>query len=334
MRHIDRRAATNTGPTRRRFIAIAASMAAATLAPRLGHAALPIREWRGVALGAQASIRLAHADQAAAIRLLERCAAEITRLERIFSLYLPESDLSRLNRAGVLEAPSFELVELLGRAAAMSAATGGVFDVTVQPLWRRYAEHFATAGADPAGPATDDLLPLVDWRAVEVGADRIALGRRGMAVTLNGIAQGYITDRVAALLRGEGMEQVLIDLGETRAIGSHPDGRPWRVGIADPGDPTLIATRLDLTGAALATSGGYGTPFDAAGRANHLIDPRNGGSAPAARSISVIAAEATTADAASTAFALMPIEEIRSVSKRIDIAEVHVLGTQGHEVIA
>lgn len=334
MRHIDRRAATGIGTTRRRFIAIAASMAALAAAPGLGRAALPIREWRGVALGAQASIRLAHPDQGAAVRLLERCAAEITRLERIFSLYLPGSDLSRLNRVGVLEAPSFELVELLGRAAAMSAATGGVFDVTVQPLWRRYAEHFATVGADAAGPEVEDLLELVDWRAVQVDADCIALRRPGMGVTLNGIAQGYITDRVAELLRGEGMDQVLIDLGETRALGSHPHGRPWRVGIADPADPKRIAARLDLADSALATSGGYGTPFDHTGRVNHLIDPRSGRSAPAARSVSVLAEEATTADAASTAFALMPVDEIRSVSRRLGIAEVHIFGPEGHQLIA
>lgn len=333
MRRTEPKPATTTMQTRRRFITVTAALAATAAWPRTASAGASMHEWRGVALGALATIRLAHPDAAVARLLLERCAAEITRLEHIFSLYRPDSALCRLNEAGAMDAPPLELVELLGRAAAMSAATDGVFDVTVQPLWRRYAEHFSSAGADPAGPAVADVLPLIDWRGVSVDAGRVAFARPGMAVTLNGIAQGYITDRVAALLQAEGMDHVLIDLGETRALGSHPDGRPWRVGLADPADPDSVAVRLPLSGLALATSGGYGTPFDAAGRSNHLIDPRTGRSAPAGRSVSVISAEATVADAASTALALLSPDRIQPVFDRLGLVEVHLIGPDGHQVI-
>jgi thiamine biosynthesis lipoprotein len=126
-----------------------------------------------------------------------------------------------------------------------------------------------------------------------------------MAATLNGIAQGYITDAVATLLRQEGIGRVLVDMGEARALGRHPDGRPWRAGISDPARPDALIGEVDLTDRALATSGGYGTVFDAAGRYGHLIDPRSGRTAPLARSISVLAGDATTADALSTAFSLL-----------------------------
>ena len=114
MRHTEPKQAVTASPTRRRFIAIAAAMAATAVWPRTGTAGMAMREWRGVALGAQATIRLAHPDAVAAQELLERCMAEVERLERIFSLYRPESALSRLNDAHSLEAPPFELVELLG----------------------------------------------------------------------------------------------------------------------------------------------------------------------------------------------------------------------------
>jgi len=155
------------------------------------------------------------------------------------------------------------------------------------------------------------------------------LARAGMAVTLNGIAQGYVTDRVAALLRAHGMDHVLIDLGETRALGAHPDGRPWRVGLADPGDPDRIAEQVPLADMALATSGGYGTRFEASGRHNHLIDPRSGICAPADRSVSVVAPDATTADAASTALSLLPFDEIRPVLLRLGATAAYVVGPQG-----
>jgi len=322
-----------TDVTRRRFIAVSAAFAATAAWPRSGAAVTDLLEWRGVALGAAASIRLAHPDGAEGRRVLQRCVDEIVRLERIFSLFRPDSDLCRLNRDGALDLPPLELVELLSYAASISAATGGAFDVTVQPLWRRYADHFAAADADPAGPAVDDLLPLVDWRGIAVAADRIALRRPGMAVTLNGIAQGYITDRVAELLRSEGLDSVLIDLGETRALGAHPDGRPWRVGLADPSAPARIALRLDLSDGALATSGGYGTVFDPSGRHTHLLDPRSGLSAPVRRSVSVLAPRAATADAASTALALLPVGEVSDVLRRLGARAAHILGPEGVSLI-
>jgi thiamine biosynthesis lipoprotein len=319
--------------TRRRFIAIAAAAAGGAAFARAGFASDPLHTWRGVALGAEASIRLAHPDATAARRLIDACVAEIARLERIFSLYRADSALSRLNAGGHLELPPLELVELLGRAASVSEATGGTFDVTVQPLWQRYVAHFATPGTDPAGPDLADVLPLVDWRGIRVGPAEIALARSGMAVTLNGIAQGYVTDRVADLLRAEGMDHVLIDLGETRAMGTHPDGRPWRIGLADPAVPDRIAAHVPLADMALATSGGYGTRFEATGRHNHLIDPRTGRSAPAFRSVSVLARDATTADAASTALSFLEDDEIGPALARLGALEAHVLGPNGVTVV-
>ena len=166
-----------------------------------------------------------------------------------------------------------------------------------------------------------------------LATDLIALARPGMAVTLNGIAQGYITDRIADLLRAEGMRHVLIDLGEVRAIGTHPDGRPWRIGLADPADPTRIAARIGLSGLALATSGGYGTRFEPTGRHNHLLDPRTGRCAPPLRSVSVLARDAATADAASTALSLLEEGEFDAALTRLGAIEAHLLGPDGPAII-
>jgi FAD:protein FMN transferase len=322
-----------TDVTRRRFIAVSAAFAATAAWPQSGSAAADLLEWRGVALGAAASIRLAHPESAEGRRLLQRCVDEVARLERIFSLYRPDSDLCRLNRDGSLTAPPVELLELLSYAAAVSAATDGAFDATVQPLWRRYAEHFRQPEADPAGPVLDDVLPLVDWRGVSLAADRISLARPGMAVTLNGVAQGYITDRVAALLRAEGMGSVLVDLGETRALGAHPDGRPWQIGLANPANPARVALRLEISDAALATSGGYGTVFDAGGRHSHLIDPRSGRTASLRRSVSVLAPRATVADAASTALALLPESEDLGLLRALGASSAVVQDDDGLRVL-
>ena len=214
---------------RRRFIAITAAAAAL---PRRGARAreVPLTVWNGTALGARASIRLYHPDPAAAERLIAEARAEIDRLDRVFSLYRPDSALSRLNRDGALDAPPFDLVALLSQARGFSELTGGAFDATVQPLWRLYAAHFAVEGRRPRPRRGRDRrgrgagrLP----RRARVDRARIAFARPGMAITLNGIAQGYLTDRVAALFRAAGLDRVLLDLGEARALGRPAAGEAW-----------------------------------------------------------------------------------------------------------
>ncbi|HTH15158.1 MAG TPA: FAD:protein FMN transferase, partial [Magnetospirillum sp.] len=211
-------------------------------------------------------------------------------------LYRDTSVLCRLNRDGGLTAPPMELVELLSQAAAMSALSGGRFDATVQPLWELYAAHFSQAGADPAGPseaAIASVLPLVGWRGVQVEPDRIRLARPGMGVTLNGIAQGYVTDRVAELLERRGMEAVLVDLGELRALGPKPDG-PWSVDVEGQGVEPLVR-------GSMATSSASGTRFSPT--CHHIFDPATGHSSPDIGPVTVRHARATWADGLSTAIA-------------------------------
>ena len=300
--------------SRRRFLAVAGAAAGLSLFPSPRAEAARLHRWQGVAMGAQATILLHHPDGAEARRIIAACVDEIARLERIFSLHRADSALSRLNRAGAMAAPPLDLVRLLGDCAHYSRVTEGAFDATVQPLWALHAAHFSRPGADPSGPdaaARAHARSLVDHRAVAVGAARLSFLRPGMAVTLNGIAQGYVTDRVAGLLRARGIDRVLLDLGEVRALGGHPFGRPWRVGLRDPFLPRRVAAEIELSNRAVATSAPAATRFDASGRHHHLFDPRTGRPASEAAGVSVIAPAATIADALSTAFCVMPEARIR-----------------------
>ena len=297
-------------PTRRRFIAIAAAAAGLPFAAVGARAETAhMHRWSGIALGAAAEIVLHDPDAARARWLIARCVAEIDRLEDVFSLYRPESAVSRLNRAGRLTAPPLELVALLAEARFFSERTGGAFDITVQSLWRLYAAHFARPGAHASGPGEADrarVRALVGYTAIAIDGPEVRFARPGMAVTLNGIAQGYITDRVAALLRDAGMTRVLLDIGECRALGRHPDGRPWRVGLRRAAQPETVARTVALADRAVATSAGIASPFEPSGRHHHLFDPASGRPARMAGQVSVIAPSATMADALSTALAVSP----------------------------
>jgi thiamine biosynthesis lipoprotein len=222
-------------------------------------------------------------------------------------------------------------VRLLDESRRLGTLTDGAFDVTVQPLWLLYARHFATKAADPSGPrasAIAEAAARVGQDALEIAPARIAFARPGMAVTLNGIAQGYITDRVAELLRQQGLDRVLVDLGEVRALGAHPDGRPWRAALADPrGGPPMA--ELELRDRALAASAPSGFAFDAAGRFHHIFDPRSGRPAARYSSVSVLAPDATTADALSTAFVQMSGPQIAAVAAWHGALAVRLLHRDG-----
>jgi thiamine biosynthesis lipoprotein len=154
-----------------------------------------------------------------------------------------------------------------------------------------------------------------------------------MAVTLNGVAQGCITDRVAELLRANGIGHTLVDMGEIRALDDHPAGRPWTVGIKDPARENGILRTLEIDNQALSTSGGYGTQLDAAGRFNHLFDPASGACADRYLSVTVMAPTATHADALSTAFSLMPIERCEAALKEVGVTAVWFVLRDGEIVV-
>lgn len=326
--------------TRRRFIAISAATAGLPLLPVLPKTlaqdtTATLRSWHGVALGADATLQLNHPDPAAADRLIERSLAEVRRLERVFSLYRQDTTIRRLNASGALNDPPEDLIRILSESEEFSRATKGAFDITVQPLWNLYSAHFTRDYTDTKGPAAEEIsgaLALVGHDAIEFDTRLVRLGRPSMGITLNGIGQGYITDRVADILLASGMNRALVDMGETRTLGERPAGGPWLIGLEDPRAPGQVAETVSLRDRAVATSGGYGTQFDAAGRFNHLFNPHTGATSSLYLGVSVIAPTATMADALSTAFSLMPLEETQHAVKRYRI-EAHFALPDGRRIV-
>ncbi|WP_395019692.1 FAD:protein FMN transferase [Dongia sp.] len=320
---------------RRRFIRIAAATASCGLAG-VGAPAFATEpaaaSWRGIAMGSLASIEVRHSDPARAKALLAAALEELQRLEAIMSLYRPQSALSTLNRDGILRDPPFDLVRVLTEAQRFGHLSAGRFDVTVQPLWTVYADHFLKPGADPKGPAADLIrkaAALVDYRAIAVDPDEIRFAHPGMQVTLNGIAQGYITDRIADLFRREGLEHALVDLGEIAAVGARDNGRPWTAGIENPMNRDMLLADVPLVDAALATSGGYGFRFDPAGHFHHLFDPATGACPQLYASVSVVAANATAADALATAANLLAPDALERMLRDAGAARALVIDAEG-----
>jgi len=303
-------------PSRRRVITILGAVAGLPLFLSADEPENPMRlhRWQGTALGSPSYVIVNHPDRGAAEQAIAQCVAEIERLERQFSLYRGDSEIARLNRDGRLKAPSYDLLALLSECERFYELSGGAFDVTVQPLWEIYAAHFFGARLPPTnGPepsAIEQALGLTGWQEVDVTPRCITLARQGMGLTLNGIAQGYLTDRIADILRTNGCDRILADMGrsEIRLVGHRPDGEAWHIGLADPLAPDRAAITLNLADRCISTSGGYGTKFEATGRYHHLFDTRTGKSAGHYIAVSVIAASTMVADALSTSLYVTPPE--------------------------
>lgn len=276
--------------SRRRFLIMSAACAAAPASATPTQVA----NWRGVALGAQASLRLEGLTEAQAAPVFTAVEAELNRLENIFSLYRPESQLSQLNRAGRLTAPAPELLNVLSICSALFEASDGVFDPTIQPVWVAMAQ-----GADQTSLRA--AWNSVGWSRVTVDADAINLPDPGQsALTLNGIAQGAITDRIAALLAAHGLRDVLVDMGEIAARGQRSDGQSWRVGLA--GNAGTVQKSITLRDRAVATSDANNVMLTSA--QGHILNPK--WDRRPDHIVSVSAPSAAIADGLSTTLCALP----------------------------
>jgi FAD:protein FMN transferase len=298
-------------PTRRRALTIFAAAAASAVVTRPARPAAADFEWRGVAMGADATILFNGIDKDGARSAIALIEAEIDRIEGALSLFRSDSELCRLNREGVLLQPSGDLRRALGIALDISAISSGLFDPTVQPLWERYIDFFAVSpDADlPPEEFIASARAAVDWREVKLDADAIQIGR-GQRITLNGLGQGYVTDRVAELLSARGLKHVFVDLGEQRALAPRQTGEAWLVARAG-------AAPIPLLYGALATSEGSGCVLGAAGAVHHLFDPRTGRSAAHWRRITVHHRSAAIADALSTALYIASADDIEPILRRV-----------------
>ena len=264
--------------------------------------------WQGRVLDDLAELTLWHSDAALCRRTFLKVRAEVARYERIFSLYRSDSGIARLNAAGELRYPAPELRALIEESQRFGVLSGGAFDISVQPLWRLYEAHFWSrihVVPDILARAQEVARALVDFRRIETSASRIAFALEGMGITLNSVAQGFITDAITDMLRNEGFERAVVDLGEFRTLGAHPDGHPWRIGVRNAPVTSGADRVIELTDAALAVAGGYGTIFEPSGRFHHIFEPQTGASANRLADAAVTAPRATTATALAVAVCVL-----------------------------
>lgn len=272
-------------------------------------------ETSSVCFGASARIVVRHQSRSVAWKAMESAFEELARIETLMSIYDPGSQLSILNRAGRLRSPHPLLVKILRRAQKFSVATDSAFDVTVQPLWNLF--HKSNAGRFPSQKQIANARRMVGHRNMDVRAGMIRL-MNDASVTLNGIAQGFATDRARQVLLTHGIQHALIDIGELAGIGEKENGTSWKAGIQHPREESAYSMIVAVENRCLATSGDYAATFGDGFSDHHIFDPNTGRSPVELASVSVLAPSATEADALSTALMVLGVERGTRILKRHD----------------
>jgi thiamine biosynthesis lipoprotein len=248
------------------------------------------------------------------VMLASDALAIVHDLEAQLSVYRPESELSRINyTAG--EAPQVveaNLFGLLQQCRELAATTGGAFDPVVQSLillWR----HCRNEGRVPDQREVDMALRSAGMAHVtfDETSRTVAFDRPGVGFDLGAIGKGYAVDRAVDQLDAHGLPGFLLHggLSSLFARGEHYGQPGWPVGIKNPLFTEERYATILLRDRGMSTSGSNIQYFRSQGRRyGHILDPRTGWPAEGLLSVTVIAPTAAEADALSTAFYVMGLE--------------------------
>ena len=228
---------------------------------------------------------------------------EVKRLDCLLSNYRHDSELSNINRLGSREAMIVrsELFEFLSRCSAYSELSEGTFDITVGPLVKAWGFYKGT-GELPQRNAVMEALDKVGYRNMILDEQNVTVkfAKDGMELDPGGIGKGFAVDKMAEILKSQGVDSALIVGGGSTiyGFGSPPDEPGWKVTIKDPHHPSRVAETVTLKDEAISTSGDLEKFFWADGKIwGHIIDPRTGYPASGTLSVSVIAPRSIDSEA-------------------------------------
>ncbi|MBS0383420.1 MAG: FAD:protein FMN transferase [Proteobacteria bacterium] len=314
-------------PARRRFLKLAglAALAGGLLAGggwtmlKRGANLWQVQRERTL-MATSVSITCLAEDREAAARAIDAAFAHMAAVAAELTRFDAASPLSRLNHDGRLSIVPAHLHAVLREAHSISGLTAGAFDVTVLPELRYFETLRGVGGLDADERATIAQRDrVIGYRGLSLDATGARLEKPGMAVTLDGIAKGYVVDQGTAALRAAGIEYAIVDAGgDTRTICGSDPNRHWNVGIVDPADSSRVAAVVQVRNAALSTSGNYRVYFSSDRRLFHIVDPFTGYSPQAYSSVTVVAERSVQADGLSTGTFSMALPQLAALMQAHD----------------
>lgn len=287
--------------------------------------------YREEVMGTVVDLTLWTNDEVEAAKAAEAVFLEFKRVDKLMSSWLDTSTVAQINQNAGLAAVVVddEFMMLASRAQEAAKQSGGAFDITVgafRGLWKFDQD---LDGSIPSAADVKQRTKLVGYKGVQLNAKKrsIRLARKGMLITLGGIAKGYALDQAVAILRARGHQHFILQAGGDLYAAGQRGERPWRVGVRDPrGDKGASFAMAEISDATFSTSGDYERAVVVDGvRYHHLLDPSTGAPAMRSRSVTVKAPDALTADIWSTALFILGHEKgMKIVEARPDLEAIFV----------
>ncbi|HSM16730.1 MAG TPA: FAD:protein FMN transferase, partial [Gemmatimonadales bacterium] len=248
-----------------------------TTAVRLNRRSYKVTQSRA-AMGTVASVSVLASSEQKAEEAIGRAFDEMDRLIGIFSRYDSASAITYLNEVGRIEGAPPEFLHVLSRSHAIHQLSQGAFDISVAPVVDLFKERMtALVPGEPPPAELREALDLVGAAHIHVTNTRVGFDRPGMAITLDGIAKGYIVDAIASVLRRYKLDNYLIDAGgDIRTSGTTEGRRPWTVAVQNPTKDGSYPDAIHLTNGAVATSGSYEIYFDRDRQVHHIVSATTG----------------------------------------------------------
>ena len=270
-----------------------------------------------LAMATFVNITVFHPSKDQAQEAIDKSFTEMNRLIGILSGHDSSTPVSYLNHTGSLRDVPPELADVVGSSFHIHDHTEGAFDVTVKPLLDLYEKFFQTQDEPPPRAEIVGMLPEVGIKHLRMANNQISFENDRMGVTLDGLAKGYIVDRMMQVLQKNGVKHALINAGgDIRVCGSKGDGKPWNIGIQDPWDKKKVVDTVQLSHGAIATSGNYVVYYDRNRLYHHIVSPRYGTPAQGLASVTIIAPSTMVADALSTGVFVMGADQGRAFIKK------------------
>ena len=245
----------------------------------------------------------------------------------------PLADLNEALAAGRGTRPEPSIRQLLERATPLAEASGHRFDPAIGGLVRLWGFHADTPAQGPPPSAA----ALRTWREHKPSladlyweGDRVFSRNPALRLDFGAFAKGQALDQAIERLRELDIRHAIVNAGgDLRAIGRRAD-RPWHIGIRHPRAPGMIASLSMEADESLFTSGDYERFFEYQGqRYHHILDPFTGLPAGETTSVTVLHADATTADAAATALFVAGPEHWQEVARAMGVRHVMLIDGEG-----
>jgi thiamine biosynthesis lipoprotein len=285
----------------------------------------------GKAMGTVISVYLWTDEEAKAAKTAAAVFEEMKRIDAVMTTWTQDSEVSRINTAAGTKpvAVSEETFTVIERAMAISRKSRGVFDITVgafRGLWKFDQDMDGTL---PAPEEVKKRLASIGYQHVVLDKQKrtVFLKKRGMSITLGGIAKGYAVDRCVKLLHDQGFVNFMIQAGGDMYVAGKKGRDPWVVGIRDPrGAPDAMFALAPVADHSFSTSGDYERGFVKDGvRYHHILDPRTGQPARGSRSVTIRAKDAFTADAWSKVLFILGWKDSLALIKREKLGDFEVV---------